>query len=51
MSARDGLACRLLPARIPEVPGVLTADQVLATGRSVAAVQQPSGRWVAASHE
>jgi hypothetical protein len=43
VSARDGLACRVLPARIPAVPGVLTADQVLATGRSVAAMQQPSG--------
>jgi hypothetical protein len=43
MPARDGVACRVLPARIPEVPGVLTAGQVLATGRSVAAMQQPSG--------
>jgi hypothetical protein len=43
MPARDGLAFRLRPAAIPEVPGVLTADQVLATGRSVAAMQQPTG--------
>jgi hypothetical protein len=43
MSARDGLAFRLRPADIPEVPGVLRADQVLATGRSVAAMQQPTG--------
>ena len=43
MPARDGLAFRLRPAGIPEVPGVLTADQVLATGRSVAAMQQPAG--------
>ena len=43
MSAHEGLACRLLPAGIPGVRGVLTADQVLATGQSVAAMQQPSG--------
>jgi hypothetical protein len=43
MPARDGLAFRLRPAGIPEVPGVLMAGQVLATGRSVAAVQQPAG--------
>jgi len=43
VSARDGLAFRLRPAGIPEVPDVLTADQVLATGRSVAAMQQPTG--------
>ena len=43
MPARDGLAFRLRPAGIPEVPGVLTADQMLATGRSVAAMQQPTG--------
>jgi hypothetical protein len=43
MPARDGLAFRLRPAGIPEVPGVLTAGQVLATGRSVAAMQQPTG--------
>ena len=28
---------------LPEVAGILTADQVLATGRSIAAVQQASG--------
>jgi hypothetical protein len=43
MWARDGLACRLAPAGIPEVPGVLTAGQVLATGHAIAAVQQPTG--------
>ena len=43
MPARDGLAFRLRPAGIPEVPGVLTADQMLATGRSVAAMQEPTG--------
>jgi hypothetical protein len=41
--ARDGLACRLRPAGVPELPGILTAGQVLATGRSVAASQQPTG--------
>jgi hypothetical protein len=30
-------------ARVPEVAGILTAGQVLATGRSIAAVQQRSG--------
>ena len=43
MSARDGLACGLRQARVPEVTGVLTADQVLATGRAIAAVQRPDG--------
>jgi hypothetical protein len=28
---------------VPEVPGILTADQILATGRSIAAEQQRSG--------
>ena len=28
---------------VPEVPGILTADQILATGCSIAAEQQPSG--------
>jgi hypothetical protein len=28
---------------LPEVAGILTADQVLATGKSIAAVQQPDG--------
>jgi hypothetical protein len=32
-----------MPARVPEVRGVLTAGEVLATGRSIAAMQQPSG--------
>ena len=43
MPARDGLTCRLAPAGLPEVPGALTADQVLATGHAIAAVQQPAG--------
>jgi hypothetical protein len=43
MPARDGLACRLWPTGLPEVPGVVTTDQVLATGRSIAATQQPTG--------
>jgi hypothetical protein len=30
-------------ARVPEVAGVLSADQVLATGRAIAAVQRPDG--------
>ncbi len=30
-------------ARLPSVPGILTADQVLATGKSIAAVQQRDG--------
>jgi hypothetical protein len=43
MPAYEGLAFGLRPAGLPEVPGVLTADQLLATGRSIAAMQQPSG--------
>jgi hypothetical protein len=43
MPARDDLASRLRTASIPEVAGVLTAGQVLTTGRSVAAMQQPGG--------
>jgi hypothetical protein len=31
------------PAGVPAVPGVLGADAILATGRSIAAVQEPSG--------
>jgi tetratricopeptide (TPR) repeat protein len=30
-------------AWVPEVPGIITADQILATGRSIAAEQQPTG--------
>ena len=30
-------------ARLPSVPGILTADQVLATGKSIAAMQQREG--------
>jgi hypothetical protein len=41
MSRRDSGQRRR--AGLPAVPGVLTAEQILATGRSVAAVQQPSG--------
>jgi hypothetical protein len=43
MPVRDDLADGLRAASIPEVAGVLTAGQVLATGHSVAAMQQPSG--------
>jgi hypothetical protein len=43
MPARENLACRLWPAGLPDVPGAMTADQVLATGRSIAAMQQPTG--------
>jgi len=43
MPPRDGLGYGLRHAGIPEVPGVLTADQILATGHSVAAMQQPTG--------
>ena len=35
-------------ARLPSVPGILTADQVLATGKSIAAMQQRVGVMVAA---
>ena len=31
------------PPPVPAVPGVLTAADVLATGESIAAVQEPSG--------
>jgi len=49
MPERDGLAGATTPARaasgsvLPSVPGVLTAEQVLATGRSIAASQQQDG--------
>jgi hypothetical protein len=43
MPAREGLACRLGQAGPPEVAGVLTSGQVLATGHSIAAVQLPTG--------
>jgi tetratricopeptide (TPR) repeat protein len=29
--------------QVPEVPGILTADQLVATGRAIAATQQPDG--------
>lgn len=38
VSARDSAATWL-----PEVPGILTAQDILATGRSIAAAQQPDG--------
>jgi hypothetical protein len=31
------------PDHLPEVPGVVTADDLLATARSIAAQQEPSG--------
>jgi hypothetical protein len=49
MPGRDSLAGAARPARVPpgsvlpSVPGVLTAEQVLATGRSIAASQQRDG--------
>ena len=46
MPARDGLACRLGrsgPPGVPWVAGTVTSDQVLATGQSIAALQQPTG--------
>ena len=49
MPERDSLAGAATPARaasgsvLPSVPGVLTAEQVLATGRSIAASQQQDG--------
>jgi hypothetical protein len=39
----ENLAGGVRSASIPEVAGVLTAEQVRQTGRSVAAMQQPSG--------
>jgi hypothetical protein len=43
MSPSDGLACTTRRTRLPAVPGAATAQQILATGRSVAAMQQPTG--------
>src|SRR3984957_13430116 len=43
MPAHEGLTYGLRSSGPPEIPGVLTAEQILATGRSVAAMQQPSG--------
>ena len=42
----------IAPARIPEVPGVLSADEVLATAGSIAAVQRPDGMipWFEGGH-
>lgn len=38
--------------RIPEVPGVMSAEQVLATARSIAALQRPDGmiEWFPGGH-
>ena len=49
MPRRDSLAGAARPARVPpgsvlpSVPGVLTAEQILATGQSIAAGQQQDG--------
>src|SRR5262249_24802453 len=34
---------RSRPAWVPEVAGILTADQIISTGQAIAAVQQPDG--------
>ena len=43
MPSRERPASNSAAACPPEVPGVLTADDILATGRSIAASQQPDG--------
>jgi hypothetical protein len=43
MRARDPLTCRVRPPALPDVPGAMSAAQVLATGHSIARMQQPSG--------
>ena len=43
MRQPDGLAAGAAAGQLPEVPGVLTADQLLATGRAIAAGQQADG--------
>ena len=43
MSRSESLACTTRTAGLPAVPGAVTAGQILATGRSVAAMQQPTG--------
>ena len=37
---------------LPEVPGILTADEVLATAHSIAELQQPNGMilWLPGGH-
>jgi hypothetical protein len=40
---RPSLNLATTGSRVPELPGILSADQLLATGRSIAAEQQPSG--------
>ncbi len=37
------VAARPAPGGVPEVPGILTAEEILATGRSIARVQQADG--------
>src|SRR6266699_2662204 len=39
----DGSQRSRAAAWAPEVAGILTADQVISTGRAIAAVQQPDG--------
>ena len=43
MRARDPLTCRARPPGVPEVPGAMSPAQVLATGHSIARMQQDSG--------
>jgi hypothetical protein len=42
-AGRDRQAAQRVAAWLPSVPGILTADQILATGHSIAAEQQPCG--------
>src|SRR5215813_1056966 len=43
-TAPPGLDARPVPGTwLPSVPGILTADQILASGHSIAAVQQRDG--------
>ncbi len=43
MRGSDNPARPRVSTWIPEVAGILTADQIISTGRAIAAVQQPSG--------
>jgi hypothetical protein len=43
MAGSSSAATSAAAGQVPEVPGVLTADQVLATGRAIAAGQQADG--------
>ncbi|HEX6930709.1 MAG TPA: prenyltransferase [Streptosporangiaceae bacterium] len=43
MSQPDGSQRSRAAAWVPEVAGILTADQVISTGHAIAAVQQPDG--------